>query len=142
MAQKSLPNVNKVNTSMIWYSTFYNKHYKWLSAQSIYFLYFFNKLTIYLDLFFYNLLWVSFEKTTLHYGFKKVSYFKVQETRFFKPVTSYLITTNRANLVFNLYYRTNLQRFQAISFDLKVNPTAFGLEEQGISVIKKIFFLK
>lgn len=142
MAQKSLPNLNKVNTSMIWYSTFYNKHYKWLSSQSIYFLYFFNKLTVYLDLFFYNLFWIPFEKTHWSYGIKKMSYFKAHETRFFKPVTSYLISTNRANLIFNLYYKTSLQRFQAISFDLKVNPTAFGMESSGIKKITKLFFLK
>ncbi len=142
MAQKSLPNLNKINTSMIWYSTFYSKYYKWLSSQSLYFLFFFNKLTIYLDLFFFNLFWVSFEKTHFHYGFKKYSFFKKHETRFFKPVTSYLVNAQQANLVLNVYYKTSLQRFQSIGFTLKVNPKEFSLEEHGIKMINKLFFLK
>lgn len=141
MAQKSLPNLNKVNTSMIWYSTFYNKHYKWLSSQSLYFLIFFNKLTVYLDLFFFNLFWVIFEKTTFHYGFKKFSIFKKHETRFFKPVTSYLVNTSNANLVFNIYYKTSLERFQEVSFKLKVNSEEFGVESHGIRMINKLFFI-
>jgi hypothetical protein len=113
LAQKSLPNLNKINISMIWYSTFYNKHQKWLSSQYLYFLYFFNKLTVYLDLYFFNLFWVEFEKTTLCYGFKKYTLFVKNETRFFKPVTAYLINLRTNNLIINIYYKTSLERFKS-----------------------------
>lgn len=141
MAQKSLPALNKVNTSMIWYSTFYNNNYKWLSSQSLYFLYFFNKLTVYLDLFYLNLFWVQFEKTSLSYGFKKTTKLHKNETRFFKPVTSYLVNLGYINLVFNLYYKTSLGRFQSIFSEKKSSPYVYGLETQNIKTINKMFYI-
>jgi hypothetical protein len=83
-----------------------------------------------------------FERDSLFYGFKKFSIFKKHETRFFKPISSYLINTSQANLVINVYYKTSLERFQEIGFKLKVNPKEFGLEEAGVKQINKLFFLK
>ena len=140
MAQKSLPNLNKVNTSMIWYSTFYTKHYQWLSSQSLYFLYFFNKLTVYLDMFFINLFWIHFEKTSLFYGFKKITIFSKRETRFFKPVTSYLVNTSKTNLIFNIFYKTNLQRFKK---DVSVEDhdlLRYKFHDRNINNLNKIFY--
>lgn len=142
MAQKSLPNVNKIGTSMIWYSTFYTTYYKWFSSQSLYFLYFFNKLTVYLDLFYLKLFWIPFEKTSWHYGEKISSVFVKNELRFYKPVTSYLVGTKEANLVFNLYYRTNLERFQNMSSDKFKFSNVFGVTERNFKIIQKMFFNK
>lgn len=140
MAQKSLPNVNKVGTSMIWYSTFYTNYYKWFSAQSLYFLYFFNKLTVYLDVFYLKLFWVSFESTSWHYGYKISSVFSKNELRFYKPVTSYLVGTKKANLLLNLYYKTNLERFQSMSSEKFKFSNIFGVTERNYKLIQKLFY--
>lgn len=142
MAQKSLPSINKVGTSMIWYSTFYTAYYKWFSSQSLYFLYFFNKLTVYLDLFYLRLFWIPFERTSWHYGEKISSVFRKNELRFYKPVTSYLIGTKEANLIFNLYYKTNLERFQNMSSDKFKFANIFGVTERNFKIIQKMFFTK
>ncbi len=138
MAQKSFPTLNKVNTSMIWYSTFYNKHQKWLSSQYLYFLYFFNKLTVYLDLYFFNLFWVDFEKTTLSYGFRKYTLLTKNETRFFKPVTSYLINLRTNNLILNIYYKTNLQNFKSTSS----HTNSYNFIDNSINLANRTFYFK
>ena len=140
MAQKSLPNLNKINTSMIWYSTFYNKYYKWLSSQYLYFLYFFNKLTVYLDLFFFNLFWVEYEKTTLSYGYKKYTLWAKNELRFYKPVTAYLINLKNLNLILNIYYKTNLQKFKSILYENDYDTTY--TKSKNFNTINTLFFFK
>lgn len=115
MAQKSLPILNKVNTSMTWYTTYYFKHYKWLASQNLYLLYFFNKLFVYLDFLFCKFFWVEFYDTQL-YGYKpKGKLPKFLKERFFKPVTSYLVNIHTKVIFFNLYYKPNFEHFQ--SFD-------------------------
>lgn len=115
MAQKSLPILNKVNTSMIWYTTYYYKHYKWLSSQNLYLLFFFNKLFIYLDFLFFNLMWVDFYSINLYHFTKKAHLPKFTKQRFFKPVTSYLVTINTKTIFFNIYYKTSLEKFQSLN---------------------------
>lgn len=125
---------------MIWYSSFYNKKYKWLSSQYIYILYFFNKLIVYLDLFFFNLFWVEFETTSLSYGYKKYTIINLNETRFFKPITAYLVNINSFNIVLNLYYKTNLQKFK-VSTEDKVNESFF-IKAKNLIITNKLFFIK
>ena len=115
MAQKSLPILNKVNTSMIWYSTYYFKHYKWLSSQNLYLLYFFNKLFVYLDLFHLSLLWVKPYSIYFYQDEKRPLFTNFERIRFFKPVTSYLVNANNKCIFFNLYYKTTLETFQALN---------------------------
>lgn len=114
MAQKSLPILNKVNTSMIWYTTFYFKYYKWLSSQTLYFLYFLNKLFVYLDFFFSKLLWIKPYNTYLYDQPRRRDFTKRIRIRYFKPVTAYLATFDNVSIVFNLFYKTTLERFQAM----------------------------
>lgn len=140
MAQKSLPVLNKVNTSMIWYSTYYSKYYKWLSSQTIFFLYFFNKLTVFTDLFFFKLMWVFFEKTSLSYGTKIIKFRELNEKRYFKPVTSYLISLKSKNIIINVFYKTSLQRFQQINWKTRVVVSPEILCK-NIKFLKKIIFL-
>ncbi len=140
MAQKSLPILNKVNTSMIWYSTYYSKNYKWLSSQILYFLYFFNKLTVFLDIFFRNILWVWFEKTSLSYNYKSLNFVSKNEIRFFKPVTSFLINLQGINLVINVFYKTSLQRFQQINWQISLNSSPIN-NFKNVSFIKKTLYI-
>jgi len=112
LAQKSLPILNKVNTSMVWYTTYYHKHYKWLSSQNLYLLYFFNKLFIYLDFFFINLLWLKPYQQHLYYVPAKNFLPTFTKIRFYKPVTSYLINVSEVYIIFNIYYKTTLEAFQ------------------------------
>lgn len=113
MAQKSLPILNKVNTSMIWYTTYYFKYYKWLSSQNLYLLYFFNKLFVYLDFLFFNLMWLNFYTVDLYSSTHKIPHIRRIKQRFFKPITSYLVTLNTKSIYFNLFYRTSLEKFQS-----------------------------
>ncbi len=115
MAQKSLPILNKVGTSMVWYTTFFYKYYKWLSSQSIYLLYFLNKLIVYTEFIFSDLLWVYFYCTQLYKENlpKKKPFFK--KNKFFKPVTSYVVNSGYSLLVVNLFYKTSLENFQELS---------------------------
>lgn len=115
MAQKSLPILNKVNTSMIWYSTYYCKYYKWLSSQNLYLSYFFNKLFIYLDFFFINLLWIKPYTTYMYNTPWKLSKMRYSKFRYLRPVTSYLVTLGTKTIFFNIYYKTSLEHFQSFS---------------------------
>lgn len=123
MAQKSLPILNKIGTSMVWYTTYYYKHYKWLSSQNLYLLYFFNKLFVYLDFFFLNLMWLKPYTTKLYYCSFRSSSTKFTKIRFFKPVTSYLINIKERYTIFNLYYKTTLEAFQRLAEGQKNNNT-------------------
>ena len=138
VAQKSLPVLNKVNTSMIWYSTYYFKHYTWLSSQYIYLLYFLNKLFVYLDFFFASLLWTRPYNTYLtkrsrarvHIAFKKI--------RFYKPVTAYLVELKRKAIIFNVYYKTTLEKLRSFS---KTNSQLYTYEMEiaDADTINKLF---
>jgi hypothetical protein len=39
---------------------------------------------------------------------------KYEKTRFFKPITSYLVSLNTKSIFFNVYYKTSLGTFQAL----------------------------
>ncbi len=115
MAQKSLPILNKVGVSMLWYTTFFYKYYKWLAPQSLYLLYFFNKLYVYLDFIFSKFQWIPFYSETLYRRSKELVYVNLTKHRFHKPLTSYLINTGTNFSLINLYYSTTLETFQNIS---------------------------
>jgi hypothetical protein len=115
VAQKSLPILNKVNTSMVWYTTFYMKHYKWLSSQNLYLMYFFNKLFVYLDFLFYELLWVIPYRECLYYSKSTKTFTKLSKVRFFKPLTCYMVSLGSMLIIFNLYYKTSLEAFQKVT---------------------------
>jgi len=120
LAQKSLPILNKVNTSMIWYSTYYFKHYKWLSSQYVYLLCFFNKLLISLDFFFDKLLWIGDYRTQLYTPKRCYVTKNSSKVRFYKPLTSYLVNLNNKLVVFNVFYKTTLEKFQSLSSSSKI----------------------
>ena len=140
MAQKSLPILNKVNTSMIWYSTFYFKNYKWLSSQYLYFLYFLNKIFIFLDFFIGEFMWVKFYKKYLYSNAVYSSKLVYKKVRFFKPVTSYVINLNSKLLVFNLYYKTTLQQFQEFNMVKVVNYKSIEKIYLEETLLKNIYF--
>lgn len=126
MAQKSLPILNKVNTSMIWYSTYFFKYYKWASSQYLYLLYFFNKLFVYLDFFFLILLWAKPYSTYWSYHQVTVPHHYYSRIRFFKPVTSYLINVRESYYIFNIYYKTSLEAFQSLTSTKDTNISIFN----------------
>lgn len=97
---------------MIWYVTYYYKHYKWLSSQYIYLLYFLNKLFVYLDFFYSKLFWEVSPRRYFYGSPKKSIIVKRRKTRFFYPVTSYLVNLAKTSIFFNLYYKTTLENFQ------------------------------
>lgn len=140
MAQKSLPILNKVNTSMIWYSTYYCKHYKWMSSQNLYLLYFFNKLFVYLDFFFFHLLWIKPYTTYFYQTPVKPSFATYEKFRFFKPITSYLVTLNTKSIFFNLYYKTSLETFQALNRKVEYYSEDFFDNMAENARLGKIFY--
>lgn len=141
MAQKSLPILNKVNTSMIWYSTYYYRYYKWMSSQNLYLLYFFNKLFIYLDFFFFKLMWVKPYLTNLYSEPTVPVFSKFVKIKFFKPVTAYLVNFNTKNLIINMYYKSSLARFQEISATYEEELYPESLEALVQSNFSRLFFL-
>lgn len=142
MAQKSLPILNKVNTSMIWYTTYYCKHYKWLSAQNLYLLYFFNKLFVYLDFLFFNLLWVDFYNPHLYSFRRKARLPKFYKQRFFKPVTSYFVTLTNKSIFFNIYYKTSLEKFQSMNDSVETRSDDFRLKLKESNRMLKLSYFK
>lgn len=114
MSQKSLPVLNKVNTSMIWYSSYYYKHYKWLSAQYIYLLYFLNKLFIYLDFMYSKIFWFSVSSIYFYSNEQNKIKIKFRKTRFFYPTTAYLVNLKSGLVIFNFYYKTTLSQFKSL----------------------------
>lgn len=139
MSQKSLPILNKVGTSMVWYTTFFYKHYKWLSSQNLYMLYFLNKIFVYLDMIFEELHWIEFYSRNLYKTKRNSikSYFFKE--RFSRPFTSYLININSKLLVFNLYYVTNLENFQELNRKSEVKIITKNQSLSSMS-FKNLFF--
>lgn len=142
MAQKSLPILNKVNTSMIWYSTYYYKHYKWLSSQNLYLLYFFNKLFVYLDFLYFNLFWVDFYNTQLYSNRRPARRTKIVRQKFYKPVTSYLISLNKNSLFINIYYRSSLERFQNLNVQHVTRAKTFCTELKQYTTLNRLCMFK
>lgn len=140
MAQKSLPILNKVNTSMVWYTTFYSKHYKWLSSQNLYLMYFFNKLFVYLDFLFYELLWVVPYSNYLYYSKLPKSFSKWSKIRFFKPLTAYIVNVSNVFIVFNLYYKTTLEAFQKVNVLLENKTDEKVIPLTPINNLKHVYF--
>lgn len=142
MAQKSLPILNKVNTSMVWYTTYYFKHYKWLSSQNLYLLYFFNKLFVYLDFLFFNLLWVDFYNPHLYSYRRKARLPKFSKQRFFKPVTSYFVTLNNKSIFFNIFYKTSLEKFQAMNNTIETRKYDYQTRLSDVNKLTRLGFFK
>jgi hypothetical protein len=115
LAQKSLPTINKIGASMLWYSTYYYKYYKWLSSQYMYMALFLNKLFVFLDLFCMGLFWVNYSNKYFCWNEKFPKTITVSKIRFFFPVTSYLVQTKDSVIFFGLYYKSTLERFQALN---------------------------
>jgi hypothetical protein len=106
MAQKSLPVLNKINVSMTWYVTLYNKYYKWLSLNTIFCVFMYIKILSFFDIFCTNMLWedkLSSHNRTFTSG------------RFFYPVTIYIIDLGDFCILYNFFYKTDLERFQAVT---------------------------
>lgn len=142
MAQKSLPVLNKVNTSMVWYTTYYYKHYKWLSSQNLYLLYFFNKLFVYLDFLFFNLFWVDFYSTQLYSNRLRARRSKFTKQRFFRPITSYLIALNNSSAFINIYYKTSLEKFQNLNAQQTSVTHNFNTELKEFNIMNRLCLFK
>ena len=110
-----------------------------MSSQSIYLLYFLNKLIVYTEFIFSDLLWVYFYCTQLYKENlpKKKPFFK--KNKFFKPVTSYVVNSGYSLLVVNLFYKTSLENFQELSKRTekikKNNPIKIKIKEYFLSYI-------
>lgn len=107
MAQKSLPVLNKINVSMVWYITLYNKYYKWLSLNLLFCTFMFIKILTFFDIFNLKILW----KDPSKYKYSRIRSFD----KFFYPVTLYIIDIGGFIVVYNFFYRANLERFQSIT---------------------------
>ena len=140
MAQKSLPILNKVNTSMVWYTTYYYKYYKWLSSQNLYLLYFFNKLFVYLDFLFIELMWLTFYQTWLYTGSHKTPRIRSLKQKFLKPVTSYLVMMETQSIFINIYYKTSLERFQNLDKEFIFIQDKFYLKLQKTKKLQRVYF--
>ena len=138
MACKSLPIINKVNTSMLWYTTYYEKHYKWLSSQTLYFMYFLNKILVYLRFFFKIFLWLPFEKTYILDNRKLGKPNIKNKGRYFKPVTAYLVNIKNVLVVYTVYYLTTLAKFQKTFPQPTISPFAENLS--SINRKKGVYF--
>lgn len=99
---------------MIWYSSYYYKHYKWLSSQYIYLLYFLNKLFVYLDFIYSKIFWFSASSIYFYSNEQKRINIKFKKTRFFYPATSYLVNLKNNLILFNFYYKTTLSQFKSL----------------------------
>lgn len=141
MSHKSLPSLNKLNTSMIWYTTFYYKNYCWLSSQYLYFLYFFNKLLNYLDFFFTNLFWVTFQSSDLAMKTRSYKILPLHYTRFSKPITSYMVNVHKHLVVYNLFYHTTLENLQALSNPQVVPESPYNNLYMNSQIVEKLFYL-
>ena len=125
MAQKSLPIINKVNSSMTWFTTFFSKYYKWLSSTQLYLLYIFNYYILMLNYINKNSLWINFESLYLYKSFKNNEKKKLIQLKFFKYITSYIIEEKNLLIICNLYYKGSLNRFKSTISDkwLKTKKT-------------------
>lgn len=117
MAQKSLPVLNKVNVSMVWYVTLYNKYYKWLSMNALFCVFMYIRILSFFDIFCSKLLWID----------KPSSYSRLYTAgRFFYPVTVYIIDLGDFMLLYNFFYKADLERFQFV--------TKYSRDRSSISV--------
>ena len=105
----------------------------------MYLLYFFNKLFIFLDLFFVNCLWVKPYTTYLYASYRKPSKLRLKKIKFFKPVTSYLVNLGTRCIVFNLYYKTTLEQLISLTAKNEEQPM-FAWEEGQHQTLEKMFF--
>lgn len=123
MAQKSHPIVNKVNTSMFWYSTLYCKYYKWLSAQFLYLFYFLNKMFIKLNVFSSTVCWsplFNFYWYTAKHPSRK---FNAKATLTNQPLTAYLINMGHLYQVLNLFFKTSLDFLKKRKLNKELNKS-------------------
>lgn len=104
MAQKSLPLLNKINVSLVWYITYFNKYFKWLSLQTFYFMIFFNKYCESLNFTLNRSMWQPFESNTL-YSIGRLSQQRLVRSINTKSFNStYILYLGPRLLVVNLYY--------------------------------------
>jgi len=106
MSQKSLPVLNKINTSMVWYTTFYNKYYKWLSMNIMFLVYIYIKILTRIDVFNLQLIWNLVYSNPNH---------SILGDKFFYPVSIFIVNTNNFILLYNFFYQSTLDKFQLIS---------------------------
>lgn len=102
MAQKSLPTLNKVNISLFWYVTLFNKYYMWFSTQTYLLIYYFHKYTESYNLTIKNLSWVT-DNFTVEYKIYPVTV-ENYLTEKFQFNSSYLFSSNNNILILNLYF--------------------------------------
>lgn len=111
-----------------------------MSSQNLYLLYFFNKLFVYLDFFFFHLLWIKPYTTYLYQSPVKPSFATYEKFRFFKPITSYLVTLNTKSIFFNLYYKTSLETFQALNRKVEYHSEDFFDNMAETARLGKLFY--
>ena len=108
MAQKKFPVLHKIDTSMTWYSTIYNKNYKWLSSNYLFILNLIFKVKFLINNF--NFFWNK-KQNILNINFNRNNYkFLVThkfENKNFINLNTYLIDFELFILVLNLYLQTD-----------------------------------
>lgn len=71
----------------------------------------------------------------------KSCFAKYEKFRFFRPVTSYLVSLNNKSIFFNLYYKTSLETFQAIGKEVEYRSDDFFEKKSEISTLSRMFFV-
>lgn len=131
MAQKSLPVLNKINVSMTWYVTVYNKYYKWLSLNLLFCTFMFIKILTTFDLLNLKLIWQDGVLTK--YSHERMF------NKFFYPVTLYIVDMGSFSLIYNFFYKTSLERFQFITEYTKNKNKSYG---KNLNLKKNTVWLK
>ena len=130
MAQKSLPTLNKINVSMVWYTTFYEKHYKWLSMNLLILLFFYIKILCHYNIFSSLNIWKK-KKKKIKFNF--INY------RFFYPVTCYIVDFQSFLLLYNFFYKTSIEKFQFIT-DYTIKSYNKKNKETAATTVNKLLW--
>jgi len=104
MAQKKFPSLHKIDSSMTWYSTIYNKNYKWLSNNYLFFLHLTCKVKFFINKF--DFFWNDNEDI-YNINFNKKNY-KFLVTHFHKNekiinLNTYLIDFETYIIILNVF---------------------------------------
>lgn len=85
-------------------------------------------------------MWIKPYTTYLYPGAKKPDFKQRIRGRFFKPVTAYLVTLNDVSIIFNLYYKTSLEKFQAMDAKKRDEVLDFIPQIESNHTMQNIFY--
>ena len=114
MGQKSLPQLHKIDTSMMWETSLYNSNYKWLSYNLWFIFTYYYKYNLYsmnqknleLNNFFLN------QNYLVNIRFNKYSRLKSYNIRFSYFIELYCLEYYNYLLLINIFFLTNLSFFK------------------------------